>query len=109
MRWNCSCFSSDGTAVDVLNDNLFVTTMRGWVYHSEVGEQFTLLGKADSPKIDYRVRSTATGNGMIIGAGDFGTLVVIRPKQPSISFRTMAGQDEKEATLRRSRLAAASF
>ena len=41
------------------------------------------------------------GNGMIIGAGDFGTLVVICPDQPSIAFRTMAGQDEKKATPRR--------
>lgn len=92
--------------LNVFNDRLYATTMRGVVFFSDDGSTFTFAGRAESPKIDYRVRGTAQGNGVIIGAGDFGTLIVVKGAaapgdQKEVSFQTMAGQSEKKATLRR--------
>jgi hypothetical protein len=87
--------------LEPLGDTLYAVTIRGFIYKTTDGENFTPVGEAQMPTKTHWIRSTAAGNGIIVGSGDFGPALAFDPKTGKITITQMAGQTEKKATLRR--------
>src|SRR5262249_43987427 len=58
--------------LEVVNDTLFVVTLRGQVYRSTDGESFDLVAQPKMPSDKHWIRFTAAGAGKIVGSGDYG-------------------------------------
>lgn len=87
--------------LEVLNDHLYAVTLRGQVYKTSDGQSWTLVAAAEMPTKTHWIRATASGNGLIIGSGDYGPVLVFNPKTEKISITQMAGQKDKNAGLKR--------
>ncbi len=81
--------------------NLYAVSLRGQVYRTTDGETWTLVGAAEMPTKTHWIRETATGNGVLVGSGDFGPVLAFDPKTGRIIVTQMAGQTEKNATWKR--------
>lgn len=82
---------------DVLDDVLYATCISGQVYASKDGETWELTGTNADKKPGQGVRWTASGNGLILGVGDFGSVLVISDKGTKVASFTIAGQEKKNA------------
>lgn len=82
--------------LEILNDTLYAVDLRGKVFKTTDGEKYQLVASAQMPTNTHWIRATATGNGIIVGTGDFGPAIAFDPKTESIVVTQMAGQDEKK-------------
>ncbi len=87
--------------LEVLDDTLYAVDLRGQVYRSRDGEAFESVGRAEMPTRTHWIRGTATGNGVLVGSGDFGPAMAFDPRTGKIIVTQMAGQVEKQAGLKR--------
>jgi hypothetical protein len=87
--------------LEVLGDTLYVVTLRGQVYKTADGSAYTLVGKAEMPTPTHWIRNTASGNGIVLGSGDYGPALAIDPKSEKITVTQMAGQKDKNAGFKR--------
>jgi hypothetical protein len=67
--------------LEVLNDVLYAITLRGQVYKTADGQTWTLVAAAEMPTKTHWIRAAASGNGIIIGSGDYGPALAFDPKQ----------------------------
>lgn len=93
--------SSPIFGLEVHGDALYAITLRGQVFRSMDGENYELMATADMPTKTHWIRGTASGNGVIVGSGDFGPVITYRPGEREIIVNQMVGQTEKKATLQR--------
>ena len=87
--------------LQVLNDTLYAVTLRGQVYKTSDGEKWTMVGAAEMPTKTHWIRSTVSGNGIIMGSGDYGPALAFDPKTEKITITQMAGQKDKNAGWKR--------
>lgn len=93
--------SSPIFGLEVFDGTLYAITLRGQVYATTDGAAWSLVAAAEMPTKTHWIRSTAAGNGVIVGSGDFGPAMVFHPATKKITVTQMAGQTEKNATLKR--------
>ncbi len=93
--------SSPIFGLEVLGDTLYAITLRGQVYATTDGKSWSLVAAAEMPSKTHWIRSTAAGNGLIVGSGDFGPAMAFDPAKKKITVTQMAGQHDKNATLKR--------
>lgn len=86
---------------EILDGTLYVVTLRGQVYATTDGETFEQIGAAQMPTPTHWIRSTASGNGLVVGSGDYGPALVFNPKTKAITITQMVGQTDKNATWKR--------
>lgn len=86
---------------EVFGNTLYAVDLRGRVFKTTDGENWPLVAKAEMPSPTHWIRSTDQGNGLIVGSGDFGPVMVFDPATEKITVTQMAGQTEKNATLKR--------
>lgn len=87
--------------LEVLKDSLYVITLRGQVYKTSDGSNYTLVGAAQMPTPTHWIRASTQGNGIILASGDFGPAMVFDPKTEKITVTQMAGQKDKNAGFKR--------
>ena len=92
--------SSPIFGLEVLNDTLYAVDLRGKVFKTTDGEKWTLVGAAQMPSPTHWIRFTNTGNGIILGCGDFGPALAFDPKTEKITVTQMAGQTVKNPGFR---------
>lgn len=93
--------SSPVFGMEILHDALYAITLRGQVYKTSDGESWTMVAAAKMPSPTHWIRSTVSGNGVIVGSGDFGPAIVFDPKTEKITVTQMAGQKDKNAMWKR--------
>jgi hypothetical protein len=89
--------SSPIFGVEILDDTLYLVGLHGELFATHDGENYELLGRAAMPTRTHWIRATASGNGLIVGSGDFGPAMVFNPKTKEIAVTQMAGQTIKNA------------
>ena len=75
---------------EVLDDALYAITLPRAGLQASNGETWTVVGKAEMPSPTHWIRNTVTGNGIIVGSGDFGPVwrSIRRPNgSPSLRWR----------------------
>ena len=92
--------SSPIFGLEVLNDTLYAVDLRGKVFKTTDGENWTLIGTPQMPSPTHWIRFTKTGNGIILGCGDFGPALAFDPKTEKITITQMAGQTVKNPGFR---------
>lgn len=102
VTWSEGALPAGGPVfgLELQGDALYAVTIRGFIHQTADGENFTLVDKPQLPT-KHAIRSTAAGNGIIVGSGDFGPALAFDPKAGKITITQMAGQTQKKATLRR--------
>ncbi len=93
--------SSPIFGMEILHDTLYAITLHGQVYKTSDGEHWTMVAPAKNPTPTHRVRITASGNGVIVGSGDFGPGLAFDPKTEKITVTQMAGQKDKNPNWKR--------
>jgi hypothetical protein len=98
-RWSDGVLpaSSPIFGLEVLDGVLYAVDLRGAVFKTADGEKWELVARAEMPSKTHWIRSTAQGNGVIVGSGDFGPIMVFDPKTGKIAVTQMAGQADKQA------------
>ena len=84
--------SSPIFGLEVLGDTLYAVDLRGKVFKTTDGEAWMLVASAQMPSPTHWIRYTKTGNGIILGCGDFGPALAFDPKSEKITVTQMAGQ-----------------
>lgn len=87
--------------LEVLNDTLYAVTLRGQIYKTTDGSNYTMVGAAEMPTPTHWIRASAKGNGIILASGDFGPALAFNPKTEKITVTQMAGQTIKNAGFKR--------
>jgi hypothetical protein len=87
--------------LEVLQETLYVITLRGQVYKTADGETFTMVAAAPMPTPTHWIRNTASGNGIVLGSGDYGPALAFDPRTEQITVTQMAGQNDKNAGFKR--------
>ena len=87
--------------LEVVGDSLYAVCLRGEVFKTSDGERWELVSRAEMPTKTHWIRSSAFGNGLIVGSGDFGPALVCDPSTGTTTVTQMAGQVDKNATWRR--------
>lgn len=87
--------------LEVLEDVLYAVDLRGQVYRSADGETYESVARAMMPTPTHWIRGTASGNGILVGSGDYGPAMAYDPKTHKVTVTQMAGQVEKLAGLKR--------
>ena len=102
-RWSDGVLpaSSPIFGLEVLDDVLYAVDLRGAVFKTVDGEKWALVARAVMPSATHWIRATAQGNGVIVGSGDFGPVMVFDPKTAKIAVTQMAGQVDKNPGIHR--------
>lgn len=87
--------------LEVIDDTLYAVDLRGQVYRSRDGEAFESVGRAEMPTRTHWIRNSASGNGILLGSGDFGPALAYDPRANKITVTQMAGQVDKQPGLKR--------
>jgi len=93
--------SSPIFGVETLGDTLYLVMLHGEVFATHDGENYRLVATAKMPTRTHWTRSSANGNGLIGGSGDFGPAMVFDPKTKEIIVTQMVGQTIKNAGFKR--------
>ena len=93
--------SSPIFGLETFGDTLYLVMLHGEVFATRDGENYELAAKAKMPTRTHWIRSSASGNGVIVGSGDFGPAMVFDPKTKEITVTQMAGQKIKNAGFKR--------
>jgi len=106
--------SSPIFGLEVLKDGhgaemLYAVTLRGQVYKTADGENWTLVGAPQMPSPTHWIRFTKQGNGILLGSGDFGPALAFDPKTEQITVTQMAGQTVKNPGFRSVAYGAGTF
>ena len=86
---------------ETLGDTLYLVMLHGEIFATHDGENYKLVAAARMPTRTHWIRSSASGNGLIVGSGDFGPAMVFDPKTNEITVTQMAGQTIKNAGFKR--------
>jgi hypothetical protein len=87
--------------LEELDGLLYAVTLRGVVFRTADGETWEEVAAARMPGDKHWIRSTRTGNGLLVGSGDFGPVIAYDPRTGKLSLSQMAGQSEKHAGIQR--------
>jgi len=87
--------SSPVFGVEVLDETLYLVTLRGQVYATTDGENYEEVAFARMPTETHWIRQCVQGNGIIVGSGDYGPAIAFDPKTREIQVTQMDGQIEK--------------
>ncbi len=92
--------SSPIFGLEVLNDTLYAVDLRGKVFKTSNGADWTVVGTPQMPSPTHWIRFTKTGNGILLGCGDFGPALAFDPATEKITITQMAGQTVKNPGFR---------
>ncbi|MEZ6140703.1 MAG: hypothetical protein R3B84_09050 [Zavarzinella sp.] len=101
--------SSPIFGLEVVEKTLYAIDLRGKVFKSADGETWKMVAAAEMPTKTHWIRSTSQGNGLIVGSGDYGPVIVFDIAKETIAVHQLAGQVDKNATWKRTAFGNGTF
>jgi len=101
--WSDGRLASGGPVFgfEEVDGTLYAVTLRGHVHKTVDGKTWSKVGAAEMPTPTHWIRTTASGNGLVVGSGDFGPVLALDTKTGKITVTQMDGQKDKNAGFHR--------